>query len=136
METTGIDLRTLAYILLALIGAGMIISLLLVIWVIRRIHRIRLPQNADFLTALRATPFIVVLVLDLLDFSLDFLSAPISWFLLRRLGLGPLQGATLIEGLIPGTQMIPTMTLAWVIARIFTREQIDRIENTMTPGQS
>jgi hypothetical protein len=135
MDPLDIDLTRLAYILLALFGVGVIISLLLLIWVIRRIHRIRLPENADVLTALRATPFVVVVVLDLLDFSLDFLSVPIAWFLLRRLGLGPLQGVTLIEGIIPGTQVIPTMTLAWLAARIFTPERVERIEDTISPDQ-
>ncbi len=88
-----------------------------------RVKRIRLPADADLLSALRATPFVVVLLLDLLDFSLDFLSAPISWILLSRLGLAPLRGVTALEGLVPGTQLIPTMTAAWLVARLFKRDR-------------
>ncbi len=60
-----------------------------------------------------------MLTLDLLDFTLDILSAPVAWMLLTRLGLGPLRGVTVVEGLIPGTQIIPTMTLAWIASRLF-----------------
>lgn len=48
----------------------------------------------------------MVLLLDLLDFSLDFLSAPIAWVILG------MRGVAVVEVLIPGTQFIPTMTLA------------------------
>jgi hypothetical protein len=53
----------------------------------------------------------------MLDLSLDFLSAPFSWVLLGYLGLKPLRGVTVMESLIPGTQFLPTMTVAWIIAR-------------------
>lgn len=117
-----VDIPTLRTILLLLIGGALCISLLLLGWVIWRVQRIRLPADADFMTALRATPLVVVLLLDLLDFSLDFFSAPISWLLLSRLGLAPLRGVTALEGLVPGTQFIPTMTLAWVAARLINSE--------------
>ena len=39
------------------------------------VRRIDLPTDADWITALRATPSIVVVLLDLLDLSLDFLAA-------------------------------------------------------------
>jgi hypothetical protein len=60
----------------------------------------------------------VVILLDLLDFSLDFLSAPFSWTLLGYLGLKPLRTVTMVESTIPGTQFLPTMTTAWIIARL------------------
>jgi hypothetical protein len=37
--------------------------------------------------------------------------------LLGYLGLKPLRGVTVMESLIPGTQFLPTMTVAWIIAR-------------------
>jgi hypothetical protein len=58
-------------------------------------------------------------LLDLLDLGLDFFSAPVAWVILTKLGLGPLRGVTVVESLIPGTQFIPTMTLAWLFARYF-----------------
>jgi hypothetical protein len=111
------NLRDLLIAGAILAGISLVIALLLLVWILRTIRRIKLPPNADFFTTLRATPLVVVLVLDLLDFSLDFLSAPISWTLLSRLGLQSLREVTVIESLIPGTQLLPTMTLAWLLAR-------------------
>jgi hypothetical protein len=129
MSPYEIDLARLGYLLLVLLGVGLCLALLLMGLVIWRVRKIRLPADADFLTALRATPLIVVVVLDLLDFSLDFLSAPISWLLLGRLGLGPLRGVTLFEELIPGTQVIPTMTIAWLMARIWGPNRTERFDS-------
>jgi hypothetical protein len=118
-ELLEIDITKFLYISLLLMGGALCIGLLLLGWVIWRVRRVNLPADADFLTALRATPFVVVILLDLLDFSLDFLSAPIAWVLLGRLGLAPLRGVAVLEELVPGTQIIPTMTAAWIIARLF-----------------
>jgi hypothetical protein len=112
-----IDLTQILHWLLFLLGGGLLFTLLLLGWVIWRIKRIKLPQEADFFTALRYTPLAVVVLLDLMDLSMDFLSAPFSWTLLGYLGLKPLRGVTVVESLIPGTQLLPTMTLAWLIAR-------------------
>ena len=113
-----VDAFKLAIIALALMGAVLCIATLLLGWIVWRVRRIQLPADADFTTALRMTPLAVVIVLDLLDFGLDFLSAPFSWVLLGYLGLAPLRGVAVVEGLIPGTQLIPTMTLAWIVARL------------------
>jgi hypothetical protein len=112
-----IDWREVLSILLVIAGVSLVISLILLGWVVWRVRRIHIPEDADPLTALRATPFIVVVLLDMLDLSLDFLSAPFSWVLLGYLGLKPLRGVTVMESLIPGTQFLPTMTVAWIIAR-------------------
>ncbi|MFQ5343883.1 MAG: hypothetical protein ACE5F6_20255 [Anaerolineae bacterium] len=115
------DLTGLLRVFLLLAGAAIIVAGALAGWILWRVRSIDLPPDADFLTALQATPFAVVLVLDLLDFSLDFLSIPIAWALLGRLGLTPLRGATVLEELIPGTQLLPTMTAAWLLARFLGR---------------
>lgn len=115
------DWRPWLYVLLGLMAAGLVLSTILIIWVIWRVRRIDLPAGADAITALQRTPFIVVLLLDLLDLGLDFFSVPLTWPLLGRLGLAPLRGVTVIEGLIPGTQLVPTMTLAWLFARWLSR---------------
>ncbi len=112
----------------AMFAAGMFLiffppALLLLGWVIWRVKQINLPVDADLVTALQATPFAVVLLLDLLDLSLDFFSAPISWGILTYLGLQPLRGITVIESAIPGTQSIPTMTIAWVAVRLLKSSQ-------------
>ena len=115
------ELTNLIYLILIAIAVGLVLSLALLVWVLWRIKRIDLPPNADFFTTLRATPLVVVLLLDALDLALDFLSAPIAWVILGRLGLQGLRGVTIVEDLIPGTQFIPTMTAAWVLARILPR---------------
>jgi hypothetical protein len=114
----GSDIRELVRLFLVLAGLAIILSALLLAWIFWRVRRIRLPADADFFTALRYTPFAVVILLDLLDFGLDFLSAPIAWAILGRLGLKPLRGVTVVEELVPGTQFLPTMTAAWVLARV------------------
>lgn len=113
-----IRLVDLINIALVMAGAGILISLVLLGWIIWRVKRIQLPPDADFLTALRATPLAVVVLLDLLDFSLDIFSAPLAWMVLGYLGLKPLRGVTIVESLIPGTQFLPTMTVVWVFARL------------------
>jgi hypothetical protein len=119
-----IDLTDFLYPLLILIGLALMMAMLLLLWIIWRVRRINLPPDADWFTAMHATPFVVVLVLDLLDFSLDFFSAPFAWVLLSYLGLKPLRAVTVIESLVPGTQFLPTMTAAWIIARLMKREQL------------
>jgi len=67
---------------------------------------------------MRATPLSVAILLDLLDFTFDIFSIPFTWVLLGYLGLQPLRTVTIIEALIPGTQFIPLLTIAWIIARL------------------
>jgi hypothetical protein len=101
------------------LGVGLVLVLLLLGWVLWQVRRINLPPNADFFTALRYTPFSVVILLDLLDLTLDFFSAPIAWIILGKLGLEPLRAVTVVESVIPFTQTLPTMTIAWIIARVW-----------------
>jgi hypothetical protein len=101
-----------------LAGTSLALGLLLMGIALWQVRRLRLPPNTGFVEAMQMTPLIVVLVLDLLDFSLDFLSAPIAWVFLTKMGLQPLRGATFVEALFPGTQFIPTMTVAWVGVRL------------------
>ena len=113
-----ITLAEVLRFLLILAGIAFVLALIMLVWVFWRIKHINLPPNADFFTALRHTPFSVVLLIDLLDMSLDFLGAPFAWIILGKLGLAPLRGVSMIESFIPGTQVLPTMTIAWVIARV------------------
>ena len=117
-DPTTIDWTQVLTLAAVVFGIGLVLTLLLLGWILWRIRKIKLPPGADFMTALRATPFVVVVMLDLLDFSLDFLSAPFAWTILTYLGLQPLRGVSTVEGLIPGTQVLPTMTLAWIFARL------------------
>jgi hypothetical protein len=113
-----IDLRQALILFAIMAGIGLVLSLVLLAWVIWRVKRINLPADAGPIEALRATPLGVVVLLDLLDLSLDFLAAPLAWTLLSRLGLLPLRGVTVLWALIPGTQALPIMTLAWLVVRL------------------
>ena len=123
IQASEVDWQPWLYLLLGLMLAGLVLSSVLLVWVIWRVRRIDLPAGAGALAALQRTPFVVVLLLDLLDLGLDIFSVPFTWPLLGRLGLAPLRGVTVIEGLIPGTQLIPTMTLAWLFAHWLGRRQ-------------
>ncbi|MCP4418881.1 MAG: hypothetical protein GY805_19870 [Chloroflexi bacterium] len=112
-------LRNFGLTLLTFMGAALILALLLLLIVWRQVKRIDIPPNATFGTTLKLTPFLVVVMIDLLDFALDFLAAPIAWIILDRLGLKALRGVSVVETLIPFTQAIPTMTIAWVWVRLF-----------------
>ncbi|HYN20299.1 MAG TPA: hypothetical protein VE078_05020 [Thermoanaerobaculia bacterium] len=98
----------------ALVLAGLVLT-----YAVRRLRRIRLPTDADFFTAIRAVPLSLVVGLDLLDLALDVFSAPIMWVLLDRTGLQALRNTAVVEALIPITGPIPTLTIAWIAARVF-----------------
>jgi hypothetical protein len=106
-------LKTLGVIaLIALALAAVVLA-----WAFRTLRRIRVPQDADFFTTLRAVPLSLVIGLDLLDLGLDVLSTPIIWAILSRYRLQALRNVASIEALIPFTAPIPTMTIAWFAAR-------------------
>lgn len=107
------------YVLGCLLASGLLLTAVLGTYVFTRIRRINLPPGTDTLTALRLTPLSVVILLDVLDMTLDIFAAPFAWIILSKLGLGPLRGVTVVESLIPGTQMLPTMTAAWILARLW-----------------
>jgi len=116
---------------IALVGA---IALLVV--AVRQIARLDIPEDADFFETLQLVPITVPIALDLLDMAFDVFSAPISWVVLELLGLRALQMITLFEGLIPGTQIIPTMTIAWFIARAMkSRKRQSRLREALREYQ-
>lgn len=111
--------RTFGLTLLTLMGISLALALLLLIVVWRKVKHLNIPPDATFGETLLLTPLVVVLMIDLLDFGLDFLAAPISWVILDRLGLKALRGVSVVEAVIPLTQAIPTMTIAWLWVRLF-----------------
>ncbi len=112
------ELKLLINIAAVVMAAGLLASALLLVVAIRQAKKIRVPDRAGFVPTLQGTPFIVVLGLDLLDLALDMLSAPIAWVILDHLGLKALRTVTVIEGLVPGTQLVPTLTICWIVARL------------------
>ena len=116
------NLTDFLQILLVISGVSLALAAFVFAFVVWRVRKINIPPTATAIQALHVTPFSVVLLLDLLDLALDFFSAPISWTLLGYLGLKPLRGVTVAEGLIPATQAIPTMTLAWLAVRLLKLE--------------
>ncbi len=119
MNLAALQLGDILKMIAIIIGIGLLACAGLAAWIFYKVRRIILPVNADFFEALRATPLSVVILLDLLDLTLDFFSAPFAWIILGKLGLEPLRTVTVIESLIPGTELLPTMTIAWVIARVW-----------------
>ena len=105
-------------VLLSLMAICLVVSLVGLFAIMRRIRQLDVPRDADFFTTMRHVPFILVLLLDLLDFGLDVFSAPISWIILDRMGLPNLRNKAALEAIIPVTNAIPTFTLAWVAARM------------------
>ena len=100
--------------LLALVLSGFVLAV-----AYRKLRRLKLVRDADFFTTIRAVPLSLVVGLDLLDFALDIFSTPIIWFLLNRLGLKALRDVATIEAIIPVSNVIPTLTIAWFVARKF-----------------
>ena len=115
-------LRTFLLIAASLMVAGILLGSILLILAVHHMRKINIPSDATFAQTLHLTPIIAVLAIDLLDLGLDFLAAPISWAILDRLGLKALRGVATAEALIPGTQIIPTMTLCWIAVRLLRIE--------------
>ncbi len=92
---------------------------------IRSMRHMRVPPNAGFFTTLRYVPLGLVILLDLLDFGLDFLAAPISWVILDRMNLNGLRDKAAVEALIPFTGAIPVFTIAWFATRMFELGVVD-----------
>ena len=70
MENPPIDWTAVLTTLGILIGIAFVLAMLLLAWVVWRVRKINLPPDADPMEALRMTPLTVVILLDLLDFSL------------------------------------------------------------------
>lgn len=118
-------LHTIGFYILGTMGVSLILALILLFIVWRQVKRIKVPPHAGFAETLHYTPFLVVLLVDLLDLALDFLAAPVAWVVLTRLGLQGLRGVSVVEALIPFTQPIPTLTLSWIGVRLLGRTRLD-----------
>jgi hypothetical protein len=101
------------------IAVVLVLATITLLWAFRQLRRLRIPEGADLFTTLRAVPLALVVGLDLLDLALDTLSAPLTWMVLGRYRLESLRRVAAIEALLPGTQLLPTLTIAWFAARFF-----------------
>lgn len=113
------DLRAVGLFVLATMGVSLLLALILFVLVIRRLRRMNIPPGAGYGETLLYTPLALVLFVDLLDWGLDILAAPIVWVVLDRLGLRALRNVSAVEALIPFTQFIPTLTASWIWVRLF-----------------
>ncbi len=113
----GNTLRTLGLIILAFMGIGLLFAAALLAVTVHKIRQMHLSGDMGFVATLRAVPISLVIALDLLDFALDVFSAPISWLLLTKLRLQGLRTVTVIKDLIPFTEFVPALTLAWIAVR-------------------
>ena len=120
---TPINWQTIALAFIALVVIVIAAVAGLIYLAIRELEDLEIPQDADFFETLRIIPITVPIALDLLDLAFDVFAAPIAWFILDLLGLEALKTVTVVEGLVPGTQILPTMTLAWVLARIMRKDR-------------
>ncbi|HMT21297.1 MAG TPA: hypothetical protein PKE20_08650 [Promineifilum sp.] len=116
-------LQNFVVALLGVMSVALVVAIILLAIIIVQVRRIHVPPDASFTETMFYTPFLVVVFLDVLDLALDFLSAPIAWVVLDRLGLKGLRGVATVESLIPFTQGFPTMPLAWVAVRLFGRNR-------------
>jgi hypothetical protein len=118
MDTLAEFLRNFGLILAVMLGTALILGLLFLFIAVRQMRHIDVPAGAGFAETLHYTPLLVVLGIDLLDFALDILAAPVTWVLLDRLGLRALRDVSAVEAIIPGTQAIPLLTLSWLGVRL------------------
>jgi hypothetical protein len=119
MDTLFESLRGILSILLIAMAVSIVLGAIGLLALARSIRRLRIPPDADFFTTMRYIPLPLAIVLDLLDFGLDIFSAPIMWIALDRMGLYNLRNKATIEALIPFTNVLPTFTVSWFVARLF-----------------
>jgi hypothetical protein len=113
-----VGLRDIGLIIAAMMAISFVLALLIFVIAVRRLRNLDVPDGAGFGETLLYTPLSLVLFIDLLDFGLDILAAPITWMVLDRLGLRALRNVFAFEALIPFTQFVPAMTIAWIAVRL------------------
>jgi hypothetical protein len=112
------NLRTIGIVFLICFSMLGLFGVMLLVMTAVSVRRMDIPQDANFFETLQYTPFLVVVGIDLLDLGFDILAAPFVWLILNWMGLKALRGFAAFEALVPFTGIIPTMTIAWFIARL------------------
>jgi hypothetical protein len=121
-------LRTFGLVLAGFMVFALVIGSFLLGIVVWQVRKIDVPPGAGFGETLLYTPFLVVVMIDLLDFALDLLAVPLSWIVLDRLGLKALRGVATVQALLPFTQLIPVMTLSWIGVRLLGPQSLDVLD--------
>ncbi len=121
METMADFIQSAFQIIAGIACVSVVLSLVCFALAVRKLRNLDIPPDADFTTTLLAVPIYVVLAIDLLDFGLDIFATPIVWVVLDRLNLKSLRNISAVEALIPFTNPIPTLTIAWVAVRLGVR---------------
>ena len=116
-------LQTIGQVLLSVALIAVVLGALVMFVAYRKLRALRVPPGADFWTTMRYVPISLVIALDLLDLGLDFLSTPIDWLILSRFNLQALRNVAVVEAIIPFTQPVPTLTIAWFAARALNMGQ-------------
>jgi len=102
----------------------------------RSLRRINLPPRASFAATLRRVPLALVVILDLLDLGLDIFATPIVWVVLTRYRLQALRNVAAVEAIIPFTQFIPTLTVAWIAVRLLGLGEAEVLDmDEIEPGR-
>lgn len=116
-----LSLQNFVIVVSVFLLAAAVLGALLIGWALGKLRekKLRVPAGADYFTTVRAVPLPLLIGLDLLDFGLDVFSAPIIWFVLNRLKLQKLRNVATVEALIPFTNVLPTLTVSWLLARFF-----------------
>jgi hypothetical protein len=120
-------------VLAAISAVALLVAVALAVLLWRRLRRMR-TSGGGFWQTLREVPLGLVVLLDLLDLALDVFSAPLIWFLLRRLRLEALSQVATIEALVPFTAPLPTMTLCWIAARLGFGDDRSRGKGNLIEG--
>ena len=117
-------LRTglIAFGVMALLAA--VAALAILWWLHRRLEPLRIARDAELADTLRRVPLLLVVALDLLDMSLNVFAAPFVWVFLNRYGWAKLRNLATAAAALPGTQFLPVLTIAWLIARITERRSV------------
>jgi hypothetical protein len=110
--------QVVTYLLIAM-GISLVIALVGLALMVKRVRTMHIPATTDLFTTLHHVPLMLVVLLDLLDFSLDIFSAPIAWAILNRMGLSSLRNTATIQAAIPISNTIPVLTIAWFAVRVF-----------------
>jgi hypothetical protein len=126
------ELKLFLNVAAVVVACSLAAAVLLIYLAVRQVKRIRVPPGAGFVATLQGTPLVLVLGLDFLDLALDILAAPLAWVILEYLGLKGLRTMTVVESLLPGTQLIPTLTLSWIVARLVP-DQLARLVDERAP---